>query len=406
LLLKVWLYGYFKKLRSTRLLESGCRNDVGLIWLCGTRAPDHHTLWRFFATHKKALRALFVQSVRVALRLDLVGLALQAIDGTKIQALCSGRQLFDEKCNRQLLAALDRAIAEQEAALEAAERDAAPPLAADLPAPLRAAQALREQVAAALDEMEQHELKHCHPQEPQARRMGCDGRNRFGYNAQAVVDAQAQVIVAAEVVAQENDYGLLVPMVSAARENTGTAVPSVADGGYANSEQFAAAEEQSYEVITPVPGSSARGEGGPFHASRFVHDAALDVVRCPQGREIPFLRLRERRGVSARIYRSARVCAGCPVRAQCTRDRHGRSIEIGPHHQALRRHRARLRAASAQAQLRQRGRIVEPVFAQIKHNGGFRRWSLRGLEAVRAQWAVLCTTWNLQVIYRHWAHAC
>jgi transposase len=76
LLLKVWLYGYFKRLRSTRLLESGCRNEVGLIWLCGTRAPDHHTLWRFFAAHKKALQALFAQSVRVALRLDLVGLGL------------------------------------------------------------------------------------------------------------------------------------------------------------------------------------------------------------------------------------------------------------------------------------------------------------------------------------------
>jgi transposase len=230
LLLKVWLYGYFKRLRSTRLLESGCRNEVGLIWLCGTQAPDHNTLWRFFAAHKKALRALFTQSVRVALRLDLVGLALQAIDGTKIQARCSGRQVFDEKCNRRLLAALEEAIAQQEQALEAAERDAAPLPAAELPAPLRAAQALRAQVAAALGEMAKHDLKHCHPQEPEARRMGCDGRNRFSYNAQVTVDAQVQVIVAAEVLAQENDYGLLVPMAEAARENTGAAVPSVADG--------------------------------------------------------------------------------------------------------------------------------------------------------------------------------
>jgi hypothetical protein len=274
-----------------------------------------------------------------------------------------------------------------------------------LPAPLRAARALREQVAAALGEMEKHALQHCHPQEPEAQRMGCDGRNRFGDNAQVTVDARAQVLVAAEVCAQENDDGLWAPMADAARENTGAAVPSVADGGYASSEQFAAAEEQKQEVLTPLPGSSTRGQDGPFHASRFVHDAARDLVHCPQGRELPFMRVRERRGVAARIYRSAKVGAGCPVRARCTRDRHGRTIEIGPHHQALRRHREKLRDEAAPAQLRQRGRIVEPVFAQIKHHGGFRRWSLRGLEAVRTPWALLCTPWNLQVMYRHWAHA-
>ena len=404
LLLKVWLYGYFKKLRSTRLLESGCRNEVGLIWLCGTRAPDHNTLWRFFAEHKTALSALFAQSVQVALRLDLVGLALQAIDGTKIQALCSGRQVFDEKFNRQLLAALEETIAQQEQALEAAEQAATLP-PEQLPASLRAAHTLREQVAAALGEMEKSGLKYAHPQEPEARRMDCDGRNRFSYNAQVAVDAKAQVIVAAEVVAQENDLGLLMPMAEAARANTGTAVPSVADGGYASSAQWAAAEKRAQEVITPLPGSSARGQEGPFHTSRFVHDAARDTVRCPQGRELPFMRVRDRKGVPWRVYRSPQVCADCPVRAHCTRDRHGRTIEIGPHHQVLLRHRQKLLRESAQAQLRQRGRIVEPVFAQIKHNGGFRRWTMRGLESVRAQWALLCTGWNLQVLYRHWVLA-
>ena len=404
LLLKVWLYGYFKKLRSTRLLESGCRNEVGLIWLCGTHVPDHNTLWRFFAAHKKALGALFAQSVRVALRLELVGLALQAIDGTKIQAHCSGRQVFDEKFNRQLLAKLEETIAAQEQALEEAEREAAPP-PAELPSSLRGAQALREQVVAALEEMEKSERKHCHPQEPEARRMGCDGRNRFSSNAQAAVDAKQQVIVAAEVHTQENDQGLLVPMAEAARENTGAVVPNVADGGYASSEQLGMAEERGHEVITPLPASCARGQEKPFHASRFVYEAARDVVRCPQGRELPFMRMRERHALRWRVYRSTQVCADCPVRAQCTRDRHGRTIDISPHHQAMLRHREKLLGEDAQARLAQRGRIVEPVFAQIKHNAGFRRFSLRGLEAVRAQWALLCTTWNLQVIYRNWALA-
>lgn len=403
LLLKVWLYGYFRKLRSTRLIESGCRNEVGLIWLCGTRAPDHNTLWRFFTAHKKSLRKLFVQSVKVALRLDLVGLALQAIDGTKIQAVCSGRQVFDEDCNRRLLASLEEELTEQELAIEAAHGEASMP-SAELPQKLRATAALREEVAAALGEMEQSGRKHCHPQEPQSRRMGCDGRNRFGYNAQAVVDASAQIIVAAEVVTQENDQGLLVPMADAARENTGVAVPNVADGGYASSQQFAAAQEHGHEVITPLPGGW-KHNAKAFHASRFVYDAARDIVGCPQGRELPFQRMRVKDGVLLRVYRSTQVCRDCPVRALCTRDRHGRTIEIGPHHNALLAHREKVSGQAAQQQLRQRGRIIEPVFAQIKHNRGFRRWTLRGLDAVQSQWAMLCTSWNLQVMYRHWALA-
>lgn len=191
-------------------------------------------------------------------------------------------------------------------------------------------------------------------------------------------------------------------MAEAARAHTGASVPSVADGGYASSEQFALAEARAHEVITPLPPACTHGEEGAFHASHFIHEPARDVVRCPQGRELPLMRVRQRKGVLLRVYRSAAVCRDCPVRAQCTRDRHGRTIEIGPHHEALLRHREKLLAASAQAQLRQRGRIVEPVFAQLKANGGFRRWSLRGLEAVGAQWALLCTSWNLQVLYRHW----
>ena len=89
LLLKIWLYGYFHRLRATRRLEAACREVLPLIWLTGLIAPDHNSLWRFWRDHKKALRAVFQQSVRLALRTGCVGLALQALDGTKIQAAAS-----------------------------------------------------------------------------------------------------------------------------------------------------------------------------------------------------------------------------------------------------------------------------------------------------------------------------
>jgi transposase len=340
--------------------------------------------------------------VQIALKLDLVGLVLQAIDGTKIEARCRGQGAFDQRANRQLLAALEQAIAEQEQAIEEAARTQLPP-GPELPKELCGKKKLRQEVVKALFEIEEQGRKHCQPKEPEARRMPGERGNRFSYNAQVAVDAKEQIIVAAQVVAQENDQGLLVPLAQAARENTGGATPaSLADGGYASSEQFAAAEEHGLEVITPLPNPWRNKQGDPFHSSHFVHKPKRDVVRCPQGRELPFFRVRNRRGTPVRVYRSAAVCKNCPLRAQCTSDRHGRTIEIGPHHQALLRHRAKLLGKTAAQRLGQRARIVEPIFAQIKQNGSFRRWSVGGLDAVRTQWALLCTSWNLRVMYRRW----
>lgn len=104
LLLKIWLYGYFHCIRATRKLEVACREHMSLLWLTGLIQPDHNSLWRFWHVNQKALREVFKQTVQLAMRTGAVGLALQALDGTKIQAACSGPQGWSKEYMEKLLA--------------------------------------------------------------------------------------------------------------------------------------------------------------------------------------------------------------------------------------------------------------------------------------------------------------
>src|SRR3977135_3168944 len=110
LLLKIWLYGYYHRIRSTRKLETACCEHLSLLWLSGLIQPDHNSLWRFWRDNKKALRQIFKQTVQLAVRAGALGLALQALDGPKIQAACSGPQGWSKEYMEKLLAQLDAAL--------------------------------------------------------------------------------------------------------------------------------------------------------------------------------------------------------------------------------------------------------------------------------------------------------
>ena len=110
MLLKVWLYGWMTRVRSSRGLEKACFESMPFLWLTGNHHPDHNTLWRFFRDNKKALRKLFKLVVQVAVKSELVGFALHALDGTKIVAACSMEKALHRKALEDELKKLDATI--------------------------------------------------------------------------------------------------------------------------------------------------------------------------------------------------------------------------------------------------------------------------------------------------------
>lgn len=403
LLLKAWLYGYLNGIRSQRKLERACRENVGLIWLLGRHEPDHNTLWRFWRRHQEAIAEVFRQVVRIGREAEVIGVVLHALDGTKIQARASSR--MSRTLRRQDLQkqeeVLDEWIAEIEAEIE---RNSTGEQQSEyrLPEELAEPQRLRRKVREAMERLDETGKNHLNPREPEAQMMPCEGKKRLAYNAQSVVDEQSGMIVAEKVSAQATDHFELLPMLDETRENLGeSAQDTVADAGYRTDANIGKAAEKKYSVLVNL--YEREGERASAYASsRFRYDQQADCCICPRGRKLIYAgQRRSRHGWLERLYRCVEA-QECSEAKQCSSSPRGRYIRIGPYYEAVLQQRQRQQLAEAQEKLGQRKAIVEPVFAHIKHNMGFRRWTFGSLSGVQAQWAMICTVYNLKKLMKLW----
>ena len=407
-LLSVWLYGFMTGVRSCRKLEAACRDQIPYLWLTGWQHPDHNTLWRFYRGHRQAMRKLFEQTVCTAVAMELVDLAVQAVDGTKVVANASVNRSYDAEGLRGLLGRLDKAIDDLEAQNEAGE-DAS---AVNLPEKLADKEVLREKVKQAMANLgSQKRHKRINLTDPEARLM--KGRQGIvaGYNAQAMVSAtkteegaSGMLVTAVDVVDQANDNALLAPMVEQSEETTGTkSQMTLADAGYFSASHLAECDRRGQQVV--VSEARQRFLKDPYHKDRFAYDEHSDSFTCPQGQTLKFVRIQHANRVPLRLYRaSGAVCQACPAFRVCTRAKEiGRSLAIGPHDAVLRRHRAWMSTSAANEAYRLRKQLVEPVFGIIKEQQRARRFLLRGLANVAAEWIMLATAFNLRTLCRVWS---
>ena len=183
-LLSVWLYGFMTGIRSSRKLESACRDQVPYLWLTGWQHPDHNTLWRFYQAHRHTMRKLLKYTVATAIKLDLVDLAVQAVDGTKLAADAAGDRNYDRSGLHRLLERTELAIDQ----LEAQNAGGNDPLPPRLPEHLQRAQALRQKVRDAMSRLTRDEkLTRINLTDEDAQLMKARSGFITGYNAQTMV---------------------------------------------------------------------------------------------------------------------------------------------------------------------------------------------------------------------------
>ena len=397
-LLAIWVYGFMVGIRSSRALETACRDQLPFRWLSGNQTPDHNTLWRFYQRYRPEFHHLFHHTVRLAVEAELVDWALQAVDGTKLAANAAGDRMLDAAALAALAARVDGAIAELEAST-GGERSGPP----DLPAELGELAALRARITQAEARLTEGRSK-ANVTDPDAHQMTARGVNRPAYNAQAVVAPVAtstaqggRLIVAVDVRTRADDHDVLPELIAAATARTGQrAAITVADAGYYSGADLATCAEAGAVVVVSEPRLPRQDD--PYGPTAFVHDPATDTLTCPAGQRLV------RWGPDdpakpARYGAPDAVCRGCPAKAACCPEQQrGRVIVRSPAAAVREQHREWMTSADAQAARRRRKGLIEGVFGTLKTRHGARQLLLRGVENVIAEWTLLATAFNLQTL--------
>ena len=396
-LLRLYVYGYLHRIRSSRRLEAETHRNLEVIWLLGGIRPDHWTIAAFRREHRGRFKAVLREFNVLCRKLELFGAELVAIDGAKFKAVNSARRHYTAEQLRELVTQIDARIEDYLAQLDHADAEQAGmperPRAKDLAEKLRQLQDRRARYQHLQDTLaatQQNEVSLTDPDSRGQKKVG------VGYNVQIAVDAQHDLIVEPEVVQDQNDLAQLHPLASAAQTQLrAETLSAVADAGYHEADQLEKCEQARIVTYVPAPpGTAGRAADGAlvYPKTAFTYQAAGDSYRCPAGQELPFGGEGKDRGKTRRYYYNAAACAGCALKAQCTGGAYRRLSRV-PNEAVVERQAQRV--AAKPELVRERKTIVEHVFGTLRL-WGHDTFLCRGLEMVRAEFTLSALAYNLR----------
>jgi transposase len=396
-LLKLYLYGYLHRIRSSRRLEAEAHRNLEVIWLLRSLRPDFKTIADFRKNNRQAFKPLFKQFNLLCRTLGLFGAELVAIDGSKFKALNNNRRHYTQEELAQLTATIEGRIAAYLEQLDTQDAEAEG-VASSVPTAqlqekierLKEAKGRYDQLVEQLQKGQQNEVSLT---DPDSRKMkGAHGEHFIGYNVQIAVDAKHDLIVAEEVVQCASDRNQLAGVAQAAKEALEVdQLKAVADKGYHAADQLETCEQAGIETFVPAQGTtSGRGKNGKsiFPKEQFSYQSATDTYLCPGGQSLKY---RSQTG-EQRVYENARSCQDCPLKAQCTTGTH-RTITRLVNQAVVERAAERVKARVDIVALRKT--IVEHVFGSLR-NWHHDRFLLCGLEKVRAEFSLSALVYNLR----------
>ena len=392
-LLKLYIYGYLHRVRASRRLESETRRNVQVMWLLNRLTPSFKTIADFRKDHAEAIVKVCRAFIGFCREQSLFGAELLAIDGTKIAAVASRKQVMTPKRIEQMNAAIDRKIADYLASMDGADREepAAAGKPADVAAAIEVLKAQKERLQVQAQDMAARGLKQKVMTEPEAKLMRTPHGHAVAYNAQTAVDAKHKLIAAFDLTNEGNDYGQLHPMAVQGKEAVGAdEVTVVADTGYSNGEHGAQCEQDKITAIVPRPETVNPKGAEYFSRDRFSYDHESDTWRCPAGETLSLYKTSQTK--QKKEYTS-QACGACALKAQCTNT--ARRVIVRHFYEDAREAMHR-RAIADPIWMRRRRETVEHPFGTMKWLMAGPRFLVKGLKKAKAELALGVLCYNLK----------
>jgi len=285
-LLKLYIYGYLNRVRSSRRLAAETHRNIEVIWLLRHLKPDFKTIADFRRDNRNAFRQVFREFVLLCRQLDLFGRELLAVDGTRIKAVNNKDRNFTRASLTQFIKAADVKLDDYLQRLDksdAIESATSGSRVKNLAEKIAAIRERRERHKDMLAELDQTGASQISLTDPDSRAMAAHTHVAVGYNVQIAVDAKHKLIVEQQVTNQVVDMGLLAQTAEPAKEVLGVErIAVVADRGYFKIEDIEACEKARIDPYVPRPQRGPSVRAGLFRKDEFRYDPTSDSFLCPQ----------------------------------------------------------------------------------------------------------------------------
>jgi len=402
-LLKLYVYGYLNRIRSSRTLEREANRNVEVMWLTGKLAPDFKTIANLRRDNRKAIQEVCRAFTHFCRDLDLFSRDLVAIDGSKFKAVNSRQRNFTDRKLQQAIKDIDKKIEAYLDELDA--NDAEEP-----EEPTLSAEQLKEKIQKLRERMKKAKGLQRHMEEagesqisltdPDARSMPIGGGRvtDVGYNVQVAVDPKHKLIVEHEVTNAVTERGLLSKMALRAKEALGVdRLEVLTDMGYYDGQQVKACLEAGITPYIPKANTSANTQLGLFGKEDFRYDPENDCYGCPAGEQLTFRFQSTEQGRERRTYATS-ACAHCALKPQCTRSSQGRRITRWTYEDLLEDMQRRVRASPEKMRLRKQ--LVEHPFGTLKRAWNQGYFLTKGLESVNTEMSLTVLAYNIKRVIR------
>jgi len=398
-MLKLYLYGYLNRIRSSRRLEQEAIRNLEVIWLIRKLKPDFKTIADFRKDNKQALKKVFRDFTKLCDEWELFGKELIAIDGSKFRACNSKKNNYNTKKLERHLKYLDEKIEGYLKELDDHDQIESPdrqPDAREITERIQQLKDRKEKYQQYRRKLKQSGENEISTTDPDSRLMVNNNHVEVSYNVQTTVDAKHKLIADFKVTQKPNDLGQLAPMALRARRLFGNKTFEVlADKGYYQAKDLEKCSKKGITLYVTKQTHANTTKDQAFYSDQFKYDKSKNVYLCPAGKELHYHRIRKKDGkIIGYEYRNDEACKDCKFKARCTRAQKGRSIFRHVKQDLLDRIDTQTKRNFKKYKLRQM--IVEHPFGTIKRGWGAYYFLTRRKVSVSAEISLSFLAYNLK----------